>query len=67
MTTEPERVTTFATCGTNGCGNEGRQIQVSALAPPATPNVVCGVCGNPIGDITGTPPSTSTEVPTWLT
>lgn len=45
----------IATCHTPGCGNNGVPIEVGwddAWGPG--PNVSCGVCGEPITDVTTT-------------
>lgn len=52
----------FATCETPGCGNMAAPIPIPAEAV----TVICGVCGNPITDLTTTPPEPVTEVPEWL-
>ncbi len=36
------------TCRTAGCANAGIAITLSVPTEPATPNVMCGVCGQPI-------------------
>lgn len=50
----------WATCTTPGCGNEGAPIEVQPDL-----SVVCGVCLNPITDLTDTPPEPIQEMPTW--
>jgi len=52
----------YATCHTTGCGNEHIPIPIAEV--PGT--VVCGPCGQPITDLTETPPELPTEVPQWL-
>lgn len=44
-----------ATCHTSGCTNEGIALEVIAVVTgpdgnPITPNIQCGVCGQPITD-----------------
>lgn len=51
----------FATCHTLSCGNAGDPIPVSD--DPVT--VLCGVCSQPITDLTITPPALPEELPPW--
>lgn len=44
--------TANAVCGTSGCANNGMPLAV--LIEQTSPKVVCGVCMNPITDITVT-------------
>ena len=54
--------TMFATCHTEGCENGLQPIEI-----PNDPDLVlCGPCGQPITDLTTTPPELPTEVPEWL-
>lgn len=54
--------TMFATCHTEGCENGLQPIEI-----PNDPDLVlCGPCGQPITDLTDTPPELPTEVPQWL-
>ena len=52
----------YATCRTDGCLNALIPIDIQEGAA----TVVCGPCGQPITDLTDTPPELPTEVPTWL-
>ena len=52
----------YAICHTEGCGNAGLGIQI----PVDAGTVVCGPCGQPITDLTETPPEQPKEVPSWL-
>lgn len=52
----------YAICRTEGCGNAGLGIRV----PDDAGTVVCGPCGQPITDLSETPPELPTEVPSWL-
>ena len=52
----------YAICHTEGCGNAGLGMQV----PDDAEVVACGPCGQPITDLSGTPPELPTEVPSWL-
>ena len=52
----------FATCHTEGCGNQGIPIQI----PDDAGTVQCGVCQEWITDLSATPPELPTEVPSWL-
>jgi hypothetical protein len=46
-----DELTTFTvTCHTAGCGNGEQPIEV--LAPGTDPLVICGVCSEPITDVT---------------
>jgi hypothetical protein len=50
-----------ATCHTPACENAETPIPI-----PADPgDVVCGPCGQPITDLTATPPALPEEMPTW--
>ena len=51
-----------ATCETTGCENHGVPIPI----PDDYGTVTCGPCGQPITDLTDTPPELPTEVPSWL-
>lgn len=51
MTEEPTFRTVAATCRTADCENTGRPITLD-VPDVADPAVVCGVCGQPITDIT---------------
>jgi hypothetical protein len=53
---EPEYVLVTATCHTEGCGNAEWALEIYVPPEPVPPNVVCGVCNQPITDIV-TPPS----------
>lgn len=52
----------YATCHTPTCENQG----VPILVPEDAETVVCGPCGQPITDLSTTPPELPTEVPSWL-
>ena len=52
----------FATCETVGCGNSCLPIQI----PDDAVNVVCGVCGNQITNITDIKPTEGTVLPGWI-
>lgn len=54
MTTDPDAMPTreaTVTCHTDECGNAGHAITVHVQDVPE-PAVQCGVCGQPITDIT---------------
>lgn len=54
MTEQPEEPTfrlVTVTCETDGCANAGHAIPLHVADEP-NPAVVCGVCGQPITDIT---------------
>jgi len=48
---DPVMVLVVATCHTAGCGNADYTAQIYVPADPTPPDVVCGVCGQPIGDV----------------
>lgn len=48
--TEPTMVTRHLTCHTEGCGNAGESIALDV--PDTVAAYVCGVCGQPITDVT---------------
>lgn len=50
----------YATCETTGCSNAGFPIPVSGER-----DVVCGVCSQPITNLTATAPEPVKEMPTW--
>jgi len=52
----------YATCHTNGCANQGAPIRV----PDGAETVLCGVCTQPITDVTDTPTALPEELPPWL-
>ena len=52
----------YATCHTMGCENAAVPIPI----PEAPGTVVCGPCGQPITDLSDTPPELPKEVPAWL-
>lgn len=54
----------YATCSTPGCESAGVTIEV--IRTSAAVPIVCGPCGQPITDLTDTPPELPTEVPSWL-
>jgi hypothetical protein len=43
--------TVYATCHTDDCGNAGAPIMLRLDEIDLPPNVVCGVCSQPISDI----------------
>lgn len=53
----------FAICHTDGCGNNGVPVDVGDIGytdadgNPAVAAVQCGVCGQPVTDVTDTPPA----------
>lgn len=51
-----------ATCHTQACTNQGVPITV----PDDAELVICGVCGEPIEDVSTNAPTLPTEVPQWL-
>lgn len=53
----------YATCNTTGCASSGSAIQVTSSDEGVA--VICGVCDNPIVDVTDTPPEPVMEMPTW--
>ena len=52
----------FAICHTGGCSNANVPIDV----PNDADQVACGVCSQPITDVTDTPPTLPEELPPWL-
>lgn len=50
-----------ATCHTSGCENQGIPIRI----PEDADTVVCGVCSQPITDVTDTPTELPEELPPW--
>ena len=53
----------WATCLTPDCGNYGANIHLLA---PEGGDVGCGVCGQPITDITDIQPEEGTVLPEWI-
>lgn len=51
----------YATCTTADCGNGRTPIPV----PEDAEQVVCGVCSQPITDVTDTPTELPEEMPPW--
>jgi hypothetical protein len=47
----PSRAATV-TCHTDGCGNAEQAISLPAIPDVPEPQVICGVCGQQITDIT---------------
>lgn len=52
----------YATCHTEGCTNQGIPIEV----PADIDTLVCGVCSEPITDVTDTAPTLPEVLPSWL-
>lgn len=53
----------WATCLTDNCGNYGASIHI--LTPDGG-DVECGVCGQPITDLTNIQPEEGKELPPWI-
>lgn len=50
-----------AICHTPSCSNQGIPIEV----PADTEAVVCGVCDQPVTDVTTTSPTLPEDLPPW--
>lgn len=61
--TDNDLVERWATCLTENCGNQGASIHI--LTPDGG-DVQCGVCGNPITDITDIKPDEGQVLPEWI-
>lgn len=51
----------FAICDTQGCSNAGAPIPIHDEAV----TVICGVCSQPITEVTDTPPALPEDLPPW--
>lgn len=60
MTEEPTFHEVTATCRTDGCENANYPLTLMVPDDPPDPYVVCGVCQQPITDIT-TPPEVNPQ------
>lgn len=56
--------TEYATCLTNGCGNQEEPIPV--LRTDESVIVICGVCGTQVTNITDIKPTEGTVLPEWI-
>lgn len=56
---EPAVANYVVTCETDGCGNAGHAIPITA--PADNPYVVCGVCSQPISNIKSGNEATTNE------